>query len=221
MRDPLAGLGGPGFPRPDIPLGTPDLPAGMARGVDLAKIRDKHKHQHRWILVANFTVADKFMAQCAQARDKMKTARARGEDPTEVEAPGVQLDQADLISIDGPGCAKCGLHWEHEKGYGQLCEMSDDDFDPKETITPVAGNDLIAAQMAAHAKARQAEQDKTVEQQMAGEVPDSVAPGGVMSFDEAMAQSDLDEAREKPRHLSLVKDNPPTADLPDDGIEAP
>lgn len=113
----------------------------LRRGVDLNVIANKQKHQHRFILVANFFVDTKVLASMAEAKLAYQAARAKAEeagiDPGEVTQPDVQLPMTKdtLLGVDGPGCLKCGIHWESEDGWGALCPVSDDVF--KEQGEPV------------------------------------------------------------------------------------
>ena len=102
------------------------LPASMARGVDLSVVRNKAKHQHRWIGVAKFTITDALVAEAAETLLREKNAAlAEGRPMGNVTFP-MQMGPDNLIGLDGPGCLKCGLHWLAEGGYGQLCGVSDD-----------------------------------------------------------------------------------------------
>lgn len=126
-----------------------DLPPSMARGVDLNIIRDKRKHQHRYCALGRFLLMDDQMvavhAQVDAANALYAAQKASGGEvaPVPIDVP---LDGDKMVGIDGPGCMKCGSHsTDPVKGYGKLCEKSDDEFadlvalfEAHATVTPTA-----------------------------------------------------------------------------------
>lgn len=140
------GIGGAGFPTPPLPpgqhpLGVTGPKIDMKRGIDLAVLRDKSKHQHRWIMTANFRVDDAVIAKMAEAR----LAFAQSVDTGKEYLGGpinIPMGQETLIGTDGPGCAKCGIFWESEDGWGKMCPVSDEKFAEAGAplTTPVTGN---------------------------------------------------------------------------------
>lgn len=119
-------IGGPGYPRPVLPPGNGENQSNQiqwSRGVDLSALKHKKTHKHCWIVVANFMVTDEEMVATAEkwyiaknANDGSFTAQIlfRGET---------------LFATDGPGCLKCGVHWQSDEGYGKLCPVGDDEYE--------------------------------------------------------------------------------------------
>lgn len=90
----------------------------MARGVDLAVLRDRKAHQHRWCIEVVHVVADSMMSTMAEL------ARVVRPQATPVN---IDLSLASVLRVDGPGCEKCKGHWTMV--YGTLCPVSDGEYE--------------------------------------------------------------------------------------------
>jgi len=108
-----------------------DLPPSMARGVDLSIVRAKKDHPHRWCVLARYIVDDDIIAgvqeQIDTANAEAVEAKKRGEEPQPAMIQ-VPLEHVYLVSVEGPGCQKCGVHMTAPTGNGHLCEKSDSEF---------------------------------------------------------------------------------------------
>lgn len=135
-------IGGPGFPQPETPetAARKRLAGGgvdLSAGKDLTHLISPEKFQHRWILIGNYLVDPKGMAELQKAVEAAEAAARAGEQPGGVQIP---YGPETLIGMDGPGCAKCGIAWQTEgKGYGHPCPVSDDQYDPQHIVTPPPG----------------------------------------------------------------------------------
>lgn len=180
----MGGIGGPGFPQPDVP-------GKFSRGVDLSIVKHKRLYGHKWIMVANFAVDSKSMQELATVQDKARVAAANG---TEMEptTTNIPMDNSVLLGYDGPGCAKCGLDWKHESGYGSLCSVSDEE--PAFVVTPPPNSETIMQQIR--------ERDQML-----------AADPGLMSIEEATEIAEAEEAHE----AGLTEVDP--LELDDDEIE--
>jgi hypothetical protein len=62
------------------------------------------------------------------------------------------MGQEQLMDTDGPGCMKCGMHWNNpEDGYGALCQVDDRDWESG-----------LAAQMEARQQMTSMNMDKVI-----------------------------------------------------------
>ena len=125
-------IGGSGFPKPDTAeVATREMKetggVNLSRAVDLSKfktpkVEDESLYQHQWILMARYSVDEdevRVLAETVQAKiDSDEEAT-----PTPIT---VNYSPEQLLGMDGPGCAKCGVIWfAPEVGYGNLCRVSD------------------------------------------------------------------------------------------------
>src|SRR5205814_2102729 len=103
--------------------------SGMPNAVDLSAYRDKSKHQHRWIIVARYDVDVKTMSKMAERRLQARALLNKGVAVEDVEktVPAVEIPLSQPIGMDGPGCAKCSIHWAANEGWGELCPVSDEE----------------------------------------------------------------------------------------------
>lgn len=109
-----------------------NLEGMMARGVDLGAIMARAKNKHRWTIQAVFDQDETAIAKLAERRLQMVNLFAKGEFEEAQALPNVGLDmnEGNLFHMDGPGCVKCGAHWEDlENGHGHGCPISDDQFE--------------------------------------------------------------------------------------------
>lgn len=168
-----------------------NLPASMARGVDLRIVRDKKKHQHRWTALARYLIDDDqmeiVMESVEQAQAVGKAQEAAGEEVTGVPII-IPLEQDHQIVVEGPGCLKCGMHAFHPtEGYGAMCPKSDDEFHISEADLPVAAEDPERDQAGDEEAERQRQDDEAYRQHEidAGRLvePDAViSPDDVVTF---------------------------------------
>jgi hypothetical protein len=106
------------------------LPPEMARGVDLAMVRDRRLHQHHWVTLARYAIDDeqaKFvMEQIDRANGAAARAAAAGEPPSGDIRIDIPLAPSHQMGLEGPGCMKCGVHIANPvEGYGKLCKVAD------------------------------------------------------------------------------------------------
>lgn len=126
----------------------------MPADLSYVHLKNNPKHRHRWIMVANYTVTDKLLATMAEGRLAAQYAHDQGKD-YEGESIQIPMGQDQLIGVDGPGCQKCGAHWQQPLdeqtgfgGWGTPCPVSDDVFaeagepvktpEPQEDVTAPA-----------------------------------------------------------------------------------
>lgn len=114
----------------DLSQARVQLPPEMSRGVDLALVRDKKKHQHKWAAIGRYAVTqeqiDDIVTQMDELMRRARAAQAAGETVT-MQAIPIPLSQEQLFDVQGPGCVKCNIHFsDPEKGNGKLCEVNDD-----------------------------------------------------------------------------------------------
>lgn len=106
-------------------------PLDLSRGVDLAKIKKRSQNKHRWTFSAIFICPDKTVEQMAERRLQAANliAKDRIEEAEQLTPPPLAMNEESLIRVDGPGCIKCGSHWENpETGMGHGCPVSDEEF---------------------------------------------------------------------------------------------
>lgn len=70
--------------------------------------------KHKWVMLATFHVTESKVAELAKARLTVSES---------LDAPvprvDMELDQDRMQTLDGPGCAACGVEWT--VGYGVDC----------------------------------------------------------------------------------------------------
>ena len=131
------GIGGAGFPKPDTPevavrqlaeTGGVDL----SRAVDLGRLKKPAENLHRWMLVVKFAMAEEDVNDLHQTLTDVRRQVENGEmTETEIaENPvNINYDPSAPASIDGPGCAKCGVIWYSPEGAGAGCRVTDAEYE--------------------------------------------------------------------------------------------
>src|SRR6185312_7716002 len=116
-----------------MPADRPDLDLNnlIKRGVDLNIVRAKSQHKHRWAITGIFGVDDRSVEAMAERRLSMVNLTARGmiDEANTIDAIPVGLNDQNMVANFGPGCVKCGTHWEDpDNGHGHGCAVSDEQW---------------------------------------------------------------------------------------------
>lgn len=105
----------------------------FARGVDLAAVRDKQYRQHRWVLIAHFSIANELVQAMAAQRQEIAEFLAQDLEVPVVDPIGLPMGNENMIDAQGPGCLKCSTLWEApENGFGTMCPVDDREFDQQQ-----------------------------------------------------------------------------------------
>lgn len=118
------------------------------RGVDLSAVLAKSRHKHHWAVTAVFGVDVNTIEAMAERRLSMVNLFARDKTEEAMAVPGVDLPMgnANMITTSGPGCIKCGVHWEDpDNGHGHGCPVSDDEWAAQFNQQEQQQNDMLGS----------------------------------------------------------------------------
>lgn len=119
-------------------------------------------HQHRWTMTALYAMPEEIVDALADRRGSVVDLIAHGADQDAVDVAAnvpvpLPLGEDNIVKTDGPGCIKCGQHWESPGGHGHGCPVSDEAWEQNFVQGKVQMDVMLGARLQELVEARLAQ----------------------------------------------------------------